>query len=153
VAAIIERSQSRMAGVGGPVYLLLFPIPIVCFVGTLATDIAYVASAFLMWLHFSEWLLATGLAFGALAALVLLVEFLSSGALRTAAFGWPHLVLFYGSLAAGLLNAFVHSIDGWTAVMPAGLAFSIIGAVLALAAAGTLLLMPVAWVDHRQARS
>ena len=50
---------------------------------------------YLMWLHFSEWLIAAGLAFGALAALVLLVEFFASRAIRTRRLGWAHLVLFY----------------------------------------------------------
>jgi uncharacterized membrane protein len=64
--------------VAGPTYLTLFSIPVVCFLGALITDIAYSASAFLMWLHCSEWMIAAGLAFGALAAVVLVVEFVAS---------------------------------------------------------------------------
>jgi uncharacterized membrane protein len=133
-----------------PIYLLLFPIPVVCFVGALATDLAYSASAYLMWLHFSEWLIATGLAFGALAALALLIEFLGSPAIRRGRLGWTHLVLFYGALIVELLNALVHTIDGWTAVVPTGMTLSIIGAILALAAAGTLFRVPVTWAARRE---
>jgi hypothetical protein len=51
-----------------------------------------------------------------------------------------------------LFNAFVHTIDGWTAVVPTGMILSIIGAIFALAAVGTLFRVPVAWVKHREPR-
>jgi uncharacterized membrane protein len=149
----MHRESSGVARVTAPIYLLLFPIPVVCFVGALATDVAYSGSAYLMWLHFSEWLIATGLAFGGLAALVLLIEFIASRAIRTGRVGWTHLVLFYVALLVELFNAFVHTIDGYTAVVPTGMALSIVGAALALAAAGALLHVPVAWVSHREVLS
>lgn len=111
-------------------YALLFPIPAVCFIAAVLTDVAYARTAFLMYLHFSEWLNAAGLAFGALAALVLLVEFCTG----RRAIGWAHLLLFYAALVVELFNAFVHSIDGWTAVVPTGLTLSVVGALLVLAA-------------------
>jgi uncharacterized membrane protein len=151
MAEIAGHRNSGVASVTAPVYVLLFPVPIVCFLAALATDIAYSASAYLMWLHFSEWLIAAGLAFGALAALALLIEFIASRGIRTRA-GWMHLVLFYAALVAELFNALVHTIDGWTAVVPTGLVLSVVGAVLALAAAGTLLVVPVTWVAHREVR-
>jgi uncharacterized membrane protein len=152
MAGTPQHTESRVAHVTGPIYLLLFPIPVVCFLGALISDIAYSASAFLMWLHFSEWLIAAGLAFGALAAVVLLIEFFASGVIRAEASGWVHLVLFYAALIVELINAFVHTIDGWTAVVPTGMILSIIGAILALAAVVSLFLVPVAWIHHRVAR-
>jgi uncharacterized membrane protein len=151
MAEIMKHTESRIASVIGPIYLLLFPIPVVCFVAALVTDIAYSASAFLMWLHFSEWLIAAGVAFGALAALALLIEFVASDVIRTGAFGWAHLVLFCAAVIVELFNAFVHTIDGWTAVVPSGMILSIIGAILALAAVATLFVVPVTWVEHRKA--
>ena len=151
MAEITTHSNRRAASAAGPIYLLLFPIPVVCFLGALATDTAYRSSALLMWLHFSEWLIAAGLAFGALAALVLLIEFVGSRAIRRGRTGWAHLALFYATLIVELLNAFIHSIDGWTAVVPTGLTLSIIGAVLALGAVGALFFVPVTWVELREA--
>jgi uncharacterized membrane protein len=40
---------------------MLVPIPIVCFAGTLLTDIVYWRTADMMWSHMSAWLLAAGL--------------------------------------------------------------------------------------------
>jgi uncharacterized membrane protein len=150
MAEITTRIESGVPRVTAPIYLLLFPIPVVCFVAALVTDIAYAKTAYLMWLHFSEWLIAAGLAFGVLAALVLIVEFIASRAIRTGSFGWAHLLLLFGALVVEFFNALVHSIDGWTAVVPTGMTLSIIGAVLALAAVATLFRVPVTWVVHRE---
>jgi uncharacterized membrane protein len=150
MARIAVQEHTRVAPVTGPLYLLLYPFPVVLFLGALVTDIAYARSEFLLWLHFSEWLIAVGLLLGAVAAVVLLIEFLAAGAIRAAAFGWAHLVLFYAALIVELFNAFVHSIDGWTAVVPTGMILSILGAIVALASVWTLFLVPVAWVVHRR---
>jgi uncharacterized membrane protein len=153
MANLVRSTESSAARVIRPIYLLLFPIPVVCFLAALVTDVVYASSAYLMWLHFSEWLIAAGLAIGALAALALLIEFFASRAIRTGGFGWAHLVLFYAALAVELCNALVHTIDGWTAVVPTGMTLSIVGALLALAAVGTLFRVPVAWVARREVRA
>jgi len=152
MAETVSHTESGVVRVAAPIYLLLFPIPVVCFVAALVTDVAYSDSASLMWLHFSEWLIAAGLAFGALAALALLVEFLASRAARRGRFGWPHLLLFYGAIVVELFNALVHTIDGWTAVVPTGMTLSVVGAILALAAVASLFRAPVAWVTPQEAR-
>ena len=153
MAEIARHSEGGAASAAATVYLLLFPIPVVCFLAALVTDIAYSATAFLMWLHFSQWLIAAGLACGALAALALLIEFFASRAMRTGAIGWVHLLLFYAALLVELFNSFVHTIDGWTAVVPTGMVLSIVGAILALAAVATAFRVPVAWVAQREARA
>ena len=132
MAGIASHGGAVGVSVWAPVYRVLFPVPVVCFAGALVTDIAYARTAYLMWLHFSEWLIAAGLAVGALAALALLIDFVSDRANRTST-GWWHLLLFYAALIAEFFNALVHTIDGWTAVVPTGLALSVVGTVLALA--------------------
>lgn len=141
---------SGVARATAPIYLLLFPIPVVLFIAALVTDIAYAKSANIMWLNFSEWLIAAGLVFGALAAIALIVEFFASRAIRNGGIGWTHLVLFFAALVVELFNSFIHTRDGWTAVVPGGMALSIIGVVLALAAVVTLFRVPVAWVSYRE---
>ena len=151
MAVIVDRVEARMS-VARSIYLLLFPIPVVCFLAALASDATYSRSASLMWLHFSEWLLAGGLAFGFLAALVLLVEFFASRVMRARAAGWAHLVFFFACLVAELVNSFVHSIDGWTAVVPTGMGLSIIASLLALAAVAALFFVPSAAIEVREVR-
>lgn len=153
MAQALRHSELHRASVAGPAYLLLFPIPVVCFLGAVITDVTYSDSAFLMWLHFSQWLIAAGLVFGAVAALVLLVEFFAGRVMRAGAVGWVHLVAFLAMLIIELFNAFVHTIDGWTAVVPTGMTLSIIGAIAAITAVATLFRVPVTWVRRDEARA
>ena len=73
MANAARREGQRVGTVGHPVYSALFPVPVVCFLGTLLTDFAYAKSGGnLLWLAFSSWLLLAGLLVGVTAALVLL---------------------------------------------------------------------------------
>ena len=111
-----------------PIISMLLPIPIVCFVGALLTDLSYVNSGGnLLWVNFSSWLIAAGLAFGAVAILVLFID-----GLRGAS-SWLPFCLIAASWIVEFLNALIHARDGWTAVVPLGMALSILGALLALA--------------------
>lgn len=135
MADIARREGQRMGTVRHPVYSALFPVSVVCFLGTLLTDFAYAQSGGnLLWLAFSSWLLLAGLLVGAIAAAVLLVDMVRDPAMR-GTFGWTHLLLFYGALLVELLNIFIHERDGWTAVVPIGMTLSIIGSVAILIAA------------------
>jgi uncharacterized membrane protein len=153
MAEITRQPEGGAARAAASVYLLLFPVAVVCFVGAFVTDVAYSQSQYLMWLHFSEWLIAAGLVFGGLAALALVIEFFASRAIRQGGIGWAHLALFFAALVIELINAFIHTIDGWTAVVPTGMTLSIIGAILALVSVATLFRVPVAWVSHREVRT
>ena len=95
MANAARREGQRVGTVGHPVYSALFPVPVVCFLGTLLTDFAYAKSGGnLLWLAFSSWLLLAGLLVGAIAALVLLVDVVRDAAMRMP-FGWAHLLFFY----------------------------------------------------------
>jgi uncharacterized membrane protein len=105
------------------------PVPVVCFVGTLLTDLSYLCSGGnLLWLNFSSWLLAAGLLFGALAGIFILID-----AVRGAV-SWLAFVLLLAAWVVELINSLIHARDGWTAVAGLGLILSIIGAVLVLVA-------------------
>jgi len=134
MADAVRRDVQRMGSYRHPIYGALFPVPVVCFLGALLTDVAYMQSGGnLLWLAFASWLLLAGLLVGAIAALVLVVDVIRDPAMR-APFGWAHMLLFYGALLVELLNIFIHERDGWTAVVPIGLTLSIIGTVAILIA-------------------
>ena len=149
MANVLTRVEDRGSATGS-IYSFLFPIPVVCFAGALVTDIVYASSAFLMWLHFSQWLIAAGIAFGVVAGIVLLIELMVSRAIRGARLGWTHVALFYVGLIVEVFNAFVHTADGWTAVVPTGLILSIIATVLMLAAGATLRRLRVPSFEYRR---
>jgi uncharacterized membrane protein len=132
---LAKRPVRPIAIVRHPIYSMLLPVPVVCFLGVLLTDITYVQSGGnIMWLAFSSWLLLAGLSFGALAALVLLIDFVRSPAMRGGA-GWAQLLLLFAALAIEFFSTFIHERDGWSAVVPIGMWLSIVGALLILAAA------------------
>lgn len=123
------RPARPIAIVRHPIFSMLLPIPVICFVGALLTDLSYLGSGGnLLWVNFSSWLLAAGLFFGAVALLILLID-----GLRGAA-AWPAFALLLAAWVVEFINSLVHARDGWTAVAGMGLVLSIVGALLALIA-------------------
>lgn len=116
-----------------PLYAFLVQFPAVCFVATFVADIAYWRTASFMWETFSAWLVAAGCVMAALAGLVGLFEFLRDRRIRSARFAWPHALLSLLAVVLSVVNAFVHSRDGYTAVVPDGLTLSGIVVLLMLA--------------------
>jgi uncharacterized membrane protein len=111
-------------------YRFLVSFPIACFSLTVLSDIAYWQTSNLLWLHFSEWLLFAGLVFGFLAALMAVANVLiwKTAPSWIATIGWVVVFLL------AVLNSFIHTADGWTAVVPYGMTVSFVTVVLMLIA-------------------
>ncbi len=107
-----------------PIYSALAPVPITCFAGAFVTDLAYWHTASTTWETFSIWLITAGLVMAGVAALAGFAEYLVNAASRAVRPLWPHLVGNALAVALSLVNAFVHSRDGYTAVVPTGLILS-----------------------------
>ncbi|MEO7634837.1 MAG: DUF2231 domain-containing protein [Sphingomicrobium sp.] len=127
MAETMRTTSGPIALARRPLYAMLLLVPVICFLGALLTDLSYLRSdGNLLWLNFSSWLIATGLLFGGIALLVAVIDtvrgrrsFLAVGLLGAA---W----------VVELINAFIHTRDGWTAVAGTGLILSIIGVALVL---------------------
>lgn len=135
MAEPISTRRARLIAVGGhPIYSMLLPVPVVCFLGALVTDLAYLMSGgVLMWLAFSSWLLLAGLVGGLLAGIVLSIDFFRNRAMRSRP-GWVYLLAFGSAMLVETANIFIHQRDGWTAVAGAGVVLSVLGLVLVLIA-------------------
>jgi uncharacterized membrane protein len=116
---------STAAIAGQPIHSVLVQFPVVCFTLALLTDLAYWQTANVMWQNFSAWLLFAGLIFGALAAIAGIIDFFVRSSVRSSRPAWPHAVGSLIVLTLALVNSFVHAGDGWTAVVPWGLALSV----------------------------
>jgi uncharacterized membrane protein len=125
------RSTAQIAS--HPIHPMLVPIPIVCFIGALVTDIAYAVTAEMMWTDISAWLLLAGLVFGVLAAIAGLTDFFGNRLIRSQSPAWPHMIGNLVVLVLAFFNVLVHTRDAWTSVMPSGLILSIV----------TVLILPV----------
>ena len=116
------RSTARLFG--HPIHPMLIPFPIAFFIGAFATDIIYTQSANLMWQYFSIWLITAGLVMGGLAAVFGFIDYFANRRVRALRPATPHMLLNVLAMILSLVNAFVHSRDGWRAVMPEGIILS-----------------------------
>ena len=132
-----DTSEPMARSGGRPILRLLASFPIACFTCALATDIAYVQTANMMWADFSAWLLAVGMAGGVVAAVAGFVSLMAGRRGRTQQSVWPVAIGSLLVLVIAFFNNLVHSRDAWTSVMPAGLALSV---------ATVLVLLVTAWL-------
>jgi uncharacterized membrane protein len=116
------RSTARIGG--HPIHPMLVPIPIACFVGTLVTDLVYWKTATIMWANMSAWLLTVGLVVSVLVVIAGLVDFLGDRRIRALRPAWIHGLGNALVIVLSIVNAFVHSRDAYTSVVPTGLILS-----------------------------
>lgn len=114
---------------GHPLHAMLSSVTGTCFVGAFVTDIAYWRSANMQWANMSAWLLAMGLVVAFVAVIVGLFDLFGTRSIRRGN-GWFHAIGGSLLLVLEIINLLIHSRDGWTSVVPAGLAFSAASVVL-----------------------
>ena len=123
---LIGRSRARallhrgFIGAGGALLIAAF-----------GTDYTYYTTALWQWANFSAWLITAGLIVTLVAAILLLIDFATGRAdrLKTGSF-----ILVGAAGLLSLVNAFVHSRDAWTSVVPQGILLSAVSAILLLIA-------------------
>ena len=121
---------------GRPIQKWLVSFSVAYFTGALLTDLAYWQMLNVMWERFSIWLITAGLILAGLAALAYVIGLATGRQIDRPA--WPGVTGYALAVLLSLINAFVHSRDGYTAVVPTGLMFS--GLVV-------VVLLLTAWVD------
>ncbi len=134
-ATFIEDANQRSARRprGRPIHSIWVSFSVAYFVGALATDLAYWQMPDVMWERFSIWLIAAGLVMAGLATFAYVIDFAARRRLDRPV--WPRVVGYAIAVLLALTNAFVHSRDGYTAVVPTGLMLSaLVVVVLALTA-------------------
>ena len=75
-----------------------------------------------MWERFSIWLITVGLLVAGLAAIAYVIDLAGGRQIDRPA--WPRVVGYALAVLLSLFNVFVHSRDGYTAVVPTGLMLS-----------------------------
>jgi uncharacterized membrane protein len=105
-----------------PIHPILVSFSVACFVGAFITDIVYWQTVAMTWETFSVWLITAGLILAGFAVIAFVIDFVRGKQIRTLA--WPQAVGYALAVLLSLINAFVHSRDGYTAVVPTGLTLS-----------------------------
>src|ERR1700740_2987541 len=95
------------------------------FTGALVTDLAYWWMLDVMWERFSIWLITAGLILAGPAAIAYVIH-LASSTQQIDMPAWPSVVGYAFAALLSLVNAFVHSRDAYTAVVPTGLMLSVL---------------------------
>ena len=95
------------------------------------TDYTYYTTALWQWANFSAWLITAGLIVMLAAVMLLLIDFATGRArrLNTGTF-----ILVTAAALLSLINAFVHSRDAWTSVVPQGILLSAVATLLLVVA-------------------
>lgn len=77
-----------------------------------------------MWETFSIWLIFAGMIMAGVATVASLIDFARSKRMRRSMSAWLYALGGAIALVLALVNGFVHSRDGYTAVVPTGLTLS-----------------------------
>lgn len=132
-ATMDRRAQVHVYSVHAihPFHAVMLAATLPLFLGALLSDWAYWRTHEIQWANFSSWLIAGALVFGAVALLFAVFGLFARrgrGGRRSL-----YLLLLLAMWVLGFINALAHAKDAW-AVMPMGLALSVIVALLAIAA-------------------
>jgi uncharacterized membrane protein len=107
---------------GQPIQKILVSFSAAYFAGALITDLVYWQIPDVLWERFSIWLIVAGLIMAGLATIAYAIDFAIGRQIDSPA--WPRVVGYALAVLLALMSAFVHSRDGYTAVVPTGLMLS-----------------------------
>ena len=105
-----------------PIHNTLVSFSAAYFAGALVTDLVYWRMPDVMWERFSIWLILAGVVMAGLAVIAYAIDLAGGRGIDRPA--WPRVVGYAIAILLAVTNAFVHSRDGYTAVVPTGLMLS-----------------------------
>ncbi|MEA3003488.1 MAG: hypothetical protein QOH81_2276 [Sphingomonadales bacterium] len=117
-AAYRDLLHPRLVGLGATLLIAVF-----------VTDLLYWRTLLPEWSTFSIWLLTGGLVLAAWSGVAFVLDLVLGHVL---AVSWGRFLALTAAALLSFLNAFIHSRDGYTSVVPQGLALSAIVAILLL---------------------
>ncbi len=132
---MIHSPTNRTSAALGPAPLHrgLIASAAILLIAALGTDYTYYVTSLWQWANFSAWLIVGGLVVLLVAAVFLVLDFVIGRAHRLDGFSF---ILLGTAALLSVINAFVHSRDAWTSVVPQGLLLSAVSALLLLVLGG-----------------
>jgi uncharacterized membrane protein len=117
------RSTAKIGG--HPIHPMLIPFPIVCFIGTLVTDIVFLNNHNPGWATASRYLLGVGIVMAALAAVAGLTDFMGDDRIRGAGDAVKHMLAYVTAVVLEVVN-FVLRLNSDDAIAKVGIYLSVI---------------------------
>ncbi|BAZ46834.1 hypothetical protein NIES4102_38740 [Chondrocystis sp. NIES-4102] len=121
---------STVAILGHPIHPILVIFPVAFLSGAAGSDVGFFLTQDPFWARASVWLLGAGGLTGILAALVGIVDFIRIGKARERRAGWLHTIINILALVLTIVNYISRSGDPVGAIVPIGLAISLVTATL-----------------------
>ena|SRR5205807_8037672 len=115
---------------GRPIHKMLVSFSAAYFTGALVTDLVYWQMPDVVWERFSIWLITVGLIVAGCATIAYAFDLATGRQIDRPV--WPRVVGYAFAVLLSLINALVHSRDGYTAVVPTGLMLSALVVVVLL---------------------
>ncbi|HET6308756.1 MAG TPA: DUF2231 domain-containing protein [Rhodopila sp.] len=126
---MLNEHRTSLAETGArPVHPIFVPIAATFMLGALVTDVLYIETYLGMWETFSIWLLTAAMIMAGIGGIALLVDLVGRRSLFRPV--WCRVLACVVGALLSLINAFIHSRDGWDAVVPSGVTISAIVAVI-----------------------
>jgi uncharacterized membrane protein len=107
---------------GRPLHKILASFSAAYFTGALVTDLVYWQIPDVLWERFSIWLIVAGMVMAGLTVVAYAIDLVVGRQIDRPA--WPRVLGYAIAISLSLMNAFIHSRDGYTAVVPTGLMLS-----------------------------
>jgi uncharacterized membrane protein len=107
---------------GRPIHKMLVSFSAAYFTGALVTDFVYWQIPDVLWERFSIWLISAGLVMAGLATIAFVIDLARRRQIDGPA--WSRGIGYALAVGLEVISAFVHSRDGYTAVVPTGLMLS-----------------------------
>lgn len=128
----MSKDNPTLSRRAAPLHAGLIPMGAALLMTALLTDWFYVRSFNTQWETFSVWLITLGLMVALVAALALVVDLVTRATRRVAPVKF---LLLCAVVGLSIINVFVHSRDGYTAVAPSGVLLSALVSALLVATA------------------
>ena len=124
---------SSVAILGHPIHPVIVIFPVAFLSAAAGTDLGYWLTKGDFWAQASTWLLGSGVLAGVAAAAVGMLDFIRIPRVRSRTAGWAHMWLNVAVLVLSAVNFALRLLSGETAILPFGLAISLVAATLLMA--------------------
>jgi uncharacterized membrane protein len=129
VSYLNPHSTAKVAG--HPLHPMIVPFPIVFFISTLVTDLAYLNTGRAGFADASVWLLGAGIAMALLAAVFGFIDFFGDRQVRRLRHAWWHMIGNLIAVALEAVNLYLRATQGaGPAIAPSGVTLSAVVVVL-----------------------